>query len=296
MDNPGYWNQRANRRLSRRRVLAISTAASAAALLAACGSGGNGSSNKQEVTPNRVTKIVDTTKEARSGGVYKQSQRLDVAAWDPFVNASWWALTGGLVFSRLTLIKPGHMQESSGEVVGDMAESWETSPDGLTLTFKIRQNATWHPLPPVNGRLVDVQDVLFTWERFVAKGVYRVDFANAVDANAPITSLTAPDARTVVMKLAFPMATLPAALANQFGGYPQLLPREADSQFDAKLHPVGSGPFYLAEQVSSAYFTVKRHPNFYDSSLGPFVDAIEFPIITEYSTGLAQFKAGNIHK
>jgi ABC-type transport system substrate-binding protein len=143
---------------------------------------------------------------------------------------------------------------------------------------------------------MDVDDVLFTRKRFESSGVYRADFANSVDPNGPIQSVTAPDARTIVMKLAFPVTTLPAQLANQFGGYPQLLPREADGGFDVRRNPISAGPFYLAEQTPSSNFVVKRHDKFHDPEGRPYVDSIVTTIISEYAAGLAQFKAGHLHK
>ena len=43
-----------------------------------------------------------------------------------------------------------------------MAESWEFSPDGLKITMKLRQGVKWHNKAPVNGRAVDVDDIIQT--------------------------------------------------------------------------------------------------------------------------------------
>jgi hypothetical protein len=66
--------------------------------------------------------------------------------------------------------KPGVLQPTTYEVKGDMAESWEWSPDGLTLSMKLRQGAGWGPMAPVNGRPVTIEDVKFTWDRFGQMG------------------------------------------------------------------------------------------------------------------------------
>jgi ABC-type transport system substrate-binding protein len=76
------------------------------------------------------------------------------------------ASVGAVVFSRLTIVKPGIGRQSSGEIGGDLAEGWEFSPDGLTMTYRLRQNAHWHDVPPVGGRLVDTQDVVASWNRW----------------------------------------------------------------------------------------------------------------------------------
>src|SRR4029077_17014175 len=102
----------------------------------------------------------------------------------------------------------GFMKGATGEIGGDLAESWEFSPDRLQVTFKLRPNPAFAPTAPVNSRLADAQDILYSWDRFSKVGAARSDYANAVNQNAPILSLTAPDSRTIVMKLAFPDATI----------------------------------------------------------------------------------------
>ncbi len=45
------------------------------------------------------------------------------------------------------------------KIVGDLAESWEVSPDGLDIVFHLRQGVKWH-----DGRPFTAQDVLFTYQ------------------------------------------------------------------------------------------------------------------------------------
>jgi len=89
-------------------------------------------------------------------------------------------------------------KEYDNSFEGDMAESWEISPDHLTLTFKLRQGVKWDSRAPTNGRLWDSQDVVKSWEKFTAvnpgKSSYAYDATSA--PTAPILSLTAPDNRT----------------------------------------------------------------------------------------------------
>ena len=51
-------------------------------------------------------------------------------------------------FQNLTILKSGYMKGASGEFAGDVAESWELSPDRLQMTFKLRPNAGFAPVPP----------------------------------------------------------------------------------------------------------------------------------------------------
>jgi peptide/nickel transport system substrate-binding protein len=83
------------------------------------------------------------------------------------------------------------------KVIGELAENYRVSSDGLTLSFNLRKNVKWHDNAPFTSR-----DVLYT---------YRV----TIDPNTPtayaegfkrITSVTAPDAYTVIVRYDKPYA------------------------------------------------------------------------------------------
>src|SRR4029453_11097844 len=44
-------------------------------------------------------------------------------------------------------------------------ESW-SQPDETTYFFKLRKGVRWHPKPPVNGRELTAEDVVYSFERF----------------------------------------------------------------------------------------------------------------------------------
>ena len=62
---------------------------------------------------------------------------------------------------------------------------------GCTITLKLRQGVKWHNKAPVNGRAVDVDDVLFSWNRFAAKGATAPSSSTSANPDAPILSMTA---------------------------------------------------------------------------------------------------------
>jgi ABC-type transport system substrate-binding protein len=291
-----YWRNLSNQRLSRRRAI-VTTAAGAAgaAFLAACGGGSSSSTGgTSKDAASLIAKPVDDTKAGKRGGVYKSSLPYDVAHFDPHlteVTSRWPTLWG---YSRLAVAKAGFMENPGGEITGDLAESWEYSPDKLTLTMKLRSDAKFAPLAPVNGRTVDADDVLFSFNRFAATGTERGKFANSASPAAPILSVAAPDSRTIVFKLKEPTASLLATIANSNCGNLFIVPKEMERGVDVRRQPIGSGPYYLAEYTPSVRIVYKRNPGFYDKQF-PFVDSIELPILPEYATGLAQFIAGAVY-
>jgi ABC-type transport system substrate-binding protein len=86
-------------------------------------------------------------------------------------------------------VAPGYGR-ASWEITGDLAESWEWSPDGLKLTMKIRPNG-WAPLPPLNGRPVTMEDILWTMQRFFKEGSNRADYLNSLNPQAPVLDVNA---------------------------------------------------------------------------------------------------------
>ena len=93
----------------------------------------------------------------------------------------------------------------AAEVEGHLAESWEIDPDGTQITFKLRKGVKWQNRPPVSGREFDAEDVVQSWNRYIAQPANnRASNANELNPAAPIVSVTSPDSGTVVVKLSEP--------------------------------------------------------------------------------------------
>src|SRR5688572_27126617 len=165
MPQEAYWSSFATARLGRRRVLrnAVGSGVALGALsLVGCGSSGDGSkTNSEAKSQGLLTPLKNRSSEAVPGGKYAGTAS-NIANTDPIASPS--TLTRialNLAFNRLFKIKPGVLEPSKGEPEGDLAESWELGNGGLQLTLKLRKNAGTDPRPPVNGRMLDAQDVVF---------------------------------------------------------------------------------------------------------------------------------------
>jgi ABC-type transport system substrate-binding protein len=196
-------------------------------------------------------------------------------------------------YSRLLQVNPGHMGPTNWELGGAIAESWEWSPDRLQLTMKLRQDAGFAPVAPVNGRKLDVGDVDFSFKRYLARGVNRTDYFNSLNPEAPILSIDYPDARTMVFKVKYPTVGLTARLAGRIRNI-WILPKEADGAVDLRTKSMGTGPWYLADYQPSSRLSWKRNPNFYDKE-HPYYDEISEPILTDPAARLAQLRTGNVY-
>jgi peptide/nickel transport system substrate-binding protein len=288
-----YWNNILQTRLGRRRALAGTGAATAGALLlAACGGGSttDGEGGKTSL----LSQPVDTSKQAKRGGTMKWFAPSEPAHFDTNIGLSPLNTPNNLITSLLVNEKPGVLKPPEySDVVPDLAESWEWSPDRLQLTMKIRDGVKWHNKAPVGGRAFETEDIIASWNRFAAKSQGRGNLANSANPNAPVLSVTAADRRTVVFKLKDPIVYFLSQLTPGQTGSFQMLPKEADSTFDVRKDLIGTGPFILTNYVPSQGMTFTRNPDYWDKSVG-YVDQVNYPGIPEYAQQLAQLKAGNV--
>ncbi|HLF79298.1 MAG TPA: ABC transporter substrate-binding protein, partial [Dehalococcoidia bacterium] len=307
-----YWSRVLETRVGRRRALVASGGvALSAAFLAACGGddSGGGSSQTKTNLPDSILKPVDTSKTAKRGGVWKgflgrDPQNFDLYNFDPFSQP--FANTVG---SKLVKMKPGFMEDPSLAVEPDVAQSWELSPDKLSITFKLNPAAKWAPLgtpyyqgtpTAIANRIIDSEDVLAAWERWAvtASASGADELVNSRQPSAPVTSITAPDKSTVVMKLNKPFAPLLVSLGNGSVSYFYLMPKEIKGGgVDPFKHQFGSGPFMINTYEPSVRMTLKRNPNYElrDTEFKrPYVDTVELPIVPDASSQLAQFRTGAV--
>ena len=293
LNEASYWQKTLTTRIGRRRMLATTSGGvAAAALLAACG--GSGSDSDRGDKAKLVTNAVDTTKQAKRGGVSKWYFSAEPNSLDIFSGQSPLNQPANFAYSHLTIAKAGHLEPTQNEIIGDLAESWEWSPDRLQLTMKLRQGVKWHNKAPINGRAFDADDVVFSWNRYGKTATDRGSLSNAANPNAPVLSITAVDPKTIVVKLKEPLVYLLSSFASSASGRFGIIPKETDSGFDARKDMLGTGAFILDKYTPSVGISWKRNPDYYDKNF-PLVDQVETPFVLEYAQGLAQLKAGNLY-
>jgi ABC-type transport system substrate-binding protein len=288
------------RRLSRRRFVTGTSAAVAGFAvmgLAGCGDddtdSGKSIEEKQEEVKSLLSAREDTTAKATKGGIFAAYIAADATNLDPLSSPSFTAnVVGGWMYPRLVRFKPGYRVPAKGDVESYLAESWEI-PEPTRLTMKLRPNAVWEDKAPLNKRAIDAQDVQFSWEKFAAKAGLRKDLAKLPDnPGGPVESITAVDKNTISIKLQSPYAPLLAALAGYRG--PVIMPRESESGgYDPRNETRSGGPWVLADYQRSVKFAFRKNPNYWDAA-NVFLDGYDMPIVSDYATGLAQFRAKTI--
>jgi peptide/nickel transport system substrate-binding protein len=142
------------------------------------------------------------------------------------------------VFETLTKI------HGDSRVTGLLAESWTTSPDLKTWTFKLRKDARFH-----NGEPFGAETVRFSFERAVAKESTNKDKATF----ANIERIDTPDAHTVVLNLKNGDPDLLFKL-----GQATAIVVEPKSAGGNNTQPTGTGPYRLENWAKGSAVTLAR--------------------------------------
>jgi peptide/nickel transport system substrate-binding protein len=170
------------------------------------------------------------------------------------------------------------------------AENGGVSPDGLTITWKLRPGLKWS-----DGQPLTSADVKFTWESIMNP-------ANAVMSRVgyeKIASIDTPDETTAVLnfsELFPPWQTLFTQGPNNSGS---LLPKHIlEGQTALEGNPfihwpkVSSGPWVITDWVPGDHMTLLPNPNFYSGR--PKLDRILIKFVPTPETALAALQTGDI--
>jgi ABC-type transport system substrate-binding protein len=211
----------------------------------------------------------------------------------------------------------------------------EVSPDGLTYTFHLRKGVHFADdkcFPDGKGREVTAADFLYSWkrvadvktksncfwifeERVVGINEYHeASMKRQVSYDEPVEGFQAPDRYTIQIKLTQPYPQLIWVLTMS---YTFVVPHEAVEVYGEEFlnHPVGTGPFYVADWKYRNYgITYRRNPTYHgdaypqhgetsDDGRGlledagksiPFLDEIHQYVISDTSTEWLMFLSGQL--
>lgn len=173
-------------------------------------------------------------------------------------------------FNQLVEFEPGTTNVRPG-----LAESWDISPDGLTVTFHLRKGVKFHTIKGFTpSRDFNADDVLFSFNRQwkedspyhkVSGGAY--DYFNDMGMAELIKSIDKVDDYTVKFTLARPESPFLANLAMDFATIlsaeyaDQMLKAGTPEQVDQV--PVGTGPFSFVAYQKDAVIRFKAFPDYW---------------------------------
>lgn len=170
-----------------------------------------------------------------------------------------------------------------------LAQSWDSSPNGLTWTFHLVHNATWQDGVPFTSG-----DVKFSFEK-----VFPLCNSFAPPLMKTVSSIATPDNYTVVFNFnqTFAPLTSPvdAGIAGTgFGIVPAHLYQGTDILTNPyNQHPIGTGPWMYKEWVKGDHITFVRNPHYFKKGL-PYLDQIIFRVFTSSSTLALALQQGSV--
>jgi peptide/nickel transport system substrate-binding protein len=209
-----------------------------------------------------------------------------VAAEPPSFDAhreTTYALIHSLAPFYSTLLK--FDQNNYPKVVGDLAESWTVSSDGLVYEFKLREGVKFHDGSPLTAR-----DVVATYNKiiFPPQGV----FSARQGLYSVVESVEALDSRTVRFKLKHPSASMLAKFASGWNWVYKAEIIEKDPRWYEK-NVLGTGAFKFVEYVPGSHVVGKKNEDYFIKGR-PYLDGFRAVFMTDRSAMVAAIRSGQV--
>lgn len=183
----------------------------------------------------------------------------------------------GLIFNGLV------KYDTDLEIIGDLAESWDISPDGLTITFHLRKGVRW-----TDGVEFTADDVMFGYKTIIddkTPTAYKEDFLQVKRAKVL-------DRYTFRVTYKKPFAPALSSWGN-LPVLPEHLLRGKDITKAAfRRKPVGMGPFIFQKWIPGEKIVLRSNHDYFEGR--PYIDHYIYRIIPDPSTMFLELRTGGI--
>lgn len=183
----------------------------------------------------------------------------------------------GLIFNGLV------KYDTDLSITGDLAEDWDISPDGLTITFHLRKGVKW-----TDGVEFTAHDVMFGYKTIIDEKTptaYKEDFLQVKKAEV---------LDTYIFRVTYEKPFAPAL--SSWGSLPvlpnHLLAGRDITKTDFSRNPVGMGPFVLDTWQSGQKVSLKSNHEYFEGR--PYIDHYIYRIIPDTATMFLELQAGGI--
>ncbi len=289
------------KRISRRNFLKVAGVSAAALGLAACGGSKSGSTATSGSTAGSTAGGVNT-----AGFTVQYGSNPETL--DPALNS---AIDGANTI--ITIFEPLLLINENNEVVGGQAESWETSEDGLTWTFTMRDGLKWSDGTDLNAkdfeysfkRMVDPYTAAHYAETCLGMIDGFEEAAGFPDADGNPTAEPNPDAlnvkasddgKTLTIVLSYPCSYFDkmAAFATMSPVQQATVEANGDAWCTSPDTFVSNGPYMITDWTPSERIVLTKNPNYvggWDSSK-IVSDTITLLLLEDSSASYAAYNSG----
>jgi peptide/nickel transport system substrate-binding protein len=237
-------------------------------------------------TPSPSTQSAATTAaiaKSKYGGVLTFPLVLFPVSYDMHMRATFSPMVGLAVFNKLLMFDPAKPDITPQNIIGDLAQKWDVSADGLSYTFYLVKNATWH-----DGKPFTAADVVYSFTKIMDPK--RSTISTYFKAFGGIEKL---DDYTVRFKLTDPSPSFFTQLAGPYAAIQPAHMAGTDPKNSDFL--VGTGPFKLKKVTAGSSIELAKNPAYFKKdSAGnqlPFLDGITMAIMTDRSAQVDAFVA-----
>lgn len=193
-----------------------------------------------------------------------------------------------LAYPRKTVAGPDGVTvtaEDTSRIIGGLARDYAVSDDGQTITLTLRDGITF-----ASGAPIDASAVVASLKRALASGACGTYFMEAAQFGNT-TAIEAPDAKTVVIRLAKAEPLVIHALTQPNLGIVDVATVEANGGKEwLTNHAAGSGPYKLASYQPGVGIAFSANPNYYGPA--PLEPEVKVNFIADTSALLLQIRAG----
>jgi peptide/nickel transport system substrate-binding protein len=185
-----------------------------------------------------------------------------------------------------TLLRTEPSDRTGTKPVGDLAESWVVSKDGLTYTFKLRRGVKFH-----DGSEMTSKDVKASYDKIIfppagMKSSRRTTYL-AVEV------VEAPDPSTVRFRLKWPESSFLLNLASPWNFIYKADTLAKDMRW-YETHVNGTGAFTFVEHVKGSHWVAKKNPTYWDKGK-PYLDGYRALFISSSSAQVAAVRGERAH-
>ena len=168
---------------------------------------------------------------------------------------------------------------AQGDVVGELAESFESSPDASQWTFKLRKGVEFH-----DGKSLQAEDVVHSIN------VHRGEDSKSIGKGLvqPITDIKADGKDTVIFKLEAGNADFPIVMASS--RFPIAPAGSTDADWEKGI---GTGPYILTEWEPGVRSRTKRNPNYFKPGK-PYFDEVETLHVADVAARTNALRSGTV--